>query len=386
VGGRQLSNIEIHRGKIRIYFRLDGKLRRKTLGIPPTKANLEYASKLVAEIKDRIRRGGFAWEDYWPEDALPAPELKDAPPTFICIAKEYLASIDYLAPSTVQAYKQALNFYFIPWLGDKPVAEITYGQLAKLVSANLGHLSLKTRNNALTPLRGVFDLAFADGHIDTNPALRLKFAKIQRAPPDPFSAEERDRILDWFRLHHPGWCEYFEFAFFSGLRTSELVGLQWGDIDWRRNLVRVQRARVRHQIKITKTGAIRDVELNARALAALQRQRAKTQLRGEWVFRQPATGEQILDDRPPRRVFTQALRALGIRHRSAYNTRHTYATTCLAAGVKPAWIASQLGHSIDMLFRHYARWIVDDDRGRELAKVNQVLADTESRRGTLGNT
>lgn len=371
----RLANVEIHGGKVRIYFRLDGKLRRKALGIEPTKANLDYAAKLVAEIKSRIRRGSFRWDDYWPEDAVSkAAELQDAPPTFIQIAKEYLATVDYRAPSTVQGYRQSLNRYFVPWLGDKPITDITYGQLAKLVSDQLGELSLKTRNNALTPLRGVFDLAFADGYIQTNPALRLKFAKIQRELPDPFTAEERDLILAWMARHRPEWAAYFEVAFFTGLRTSELIGLQWTDIDWRGRRMRVQRARVRHQMKITKTGNIRDVELNSRALAALQSQRAVTQLQGEWVFRQPTTGQQILDDRPPRRVFTLCLRALGIRHRATYNTRHTYATTCLSAGVKPAWIAAQLGHSVEMLLRHYARWIHDDDRGRELAKVEEAIS------------
>lgn len=371
--GERLRNIEVHGDKIRLVFRISGKLHRKTLALAPTRANLSYASKLAAEIRERIRRGGFDWDAYWhtgdPGNA----------PTFLKLAGQYLASVEYRAPSTVEGYRRSLNRYFVPWLGDLPISEITYGQLAALVGDNLGHLSLKTRNNALTPLRGVFDLAFADGHIATNPALRLKFGKVQREPPDPFTAEERDAILEWFRTHQPAWLNYFEVAFFTGLRSSELIGLQWGDIDFRRGLMRIQRARVRHQMKITKTGSIRDVELNSRALAALKRQRAKTQLKSDWVFLQPATGEQILDDRPPRRAFERCLRALGIRHRKPYATRHTYATSCLAAGVKPAWIAAQLGHSTAMLFKHYARWIVDDDRGRELAKVEQSL-------GTPGNS
>lgn len=379
MGDRKLKNIEVHSGAIRIVFRIDGKLHRKTLALPPTKANLAYAARLADDIRERIRRGGFSWADYWPDEST---SESSAPVTFLTLARQYLAAVEYRAPSTVQGYKQALNRYFIPWLGDKPIESITYGQLATLVAENLGELSLKTRNNSLTPLRGVFDLAFADGYIDTNPALRIKFAKIQREPPDPFTTEERDLILDWFHAHQPEWHAYFELAFFTGLRSSELIGLQWGDIDWRRNLMRIERARVRHQMKITKTGTVRDVELNSRALAALQRQRGATQLKGEWVFRQPTTDQQILDDRPPRRVFTRCLVALKMRHRKPYATRHTYATTCLGAGVKPAWIAAQLGHSTEMLFKHYARWIRDDDRGREMAKVEAALGQ----RGTLGNS
>ncbi|MNJ30809.1 hypothetical protein D3C77_254200 [compost metagenome] len=48
---------------------------------------------------------------------------------------------------------------------------------------------------------------------------------------------------------------------------------------------------------------------------------------------------------------------LNIRARQQYNCRHTYATMCLMAGMKPAFIANQLGRSVQMLLSTYARWI-----------------------------
>ena len=44
----------------------------------------------------------------------------------------------------------------------------------------------------------------------------------------------------------------FEFAFWTGLRTSELIALEWGDIDFDRAIVRVRRAYVLKQVKTTK--------------------------------------------------------------------------------------------------------------------------------------
>jgi len=46
----------------------------------------------------------------------------------------------------------------------------------------------------------------------------------------------------------------FQFAFFSGLRTSELMAIEWGDIDWLNNIIHVTRA-VEKQEKTTKTRA-----------------------------------------------------------------------------------------------------------------------------------
>ena len=70
------------------------------------------------------------------------------------------------------------------------------------------------------------------------------------------------------------------------------------------------------------------------------------------------------------RHWVPALKAAGVRHRRAYQTRHTFATTALMAGANPAYIARQLGHTnAQMLFKTYSKWIDGADRGREKEKV-----------------
>jgi integrase len=63
------------------------------------------------------------------------------------------------------------------------------------------------------------------------------------------------------------------------------------------------------------------------------------------------------------------LKALGIRYRPPYNARHTYATMCLMAGMKPAFIAKQLGHSIQILLARYARWLDGASDWAEMEKL-----------------
>ena len=68
------------------------------------------------------------------------------------------------------------------------------------------------------------------------------------------------------------------------------------------------------------------------------------------------------------------LRKLGLRWRKTYNTRHTYATLSLRAGVNPTYVSRQLGHkSAKMLFSVYAKWIGGAGRGRERDKLNGIL-------------
>ena len=65
-------------------------------------------------------------------------------------------------------------------------------------------------------------------------------------------------------------------------------------------------------------------------------------------------------------------RRCGIRQRRAYSTRHTYATTALMGGVRPGYVAAQMGHSSTrMFFETYARWMQDADNGVQ----RQAMAD-----------
>jgi integrase len=52
------------------------------------------------------------------------------------------------------------------------------------------------------------------------------------------------------------------------------------------------------------------------------------------------------------------MRMSGVRRRTLYQTRHTFATLMLAVGENPEWIAQQMGHtSTQMLFQRYAKFI-----------------------------
>lgn len=115
-------------------------------------------------------------------------------------------------------------------------------------------------------------------------------------------------------VHH----DYFEFALFAGMRPSEQIALLWEDVDLRTGMIRVRRARVLGEDKErTKTHYTRDIELNTRALAVIERQRARTQLAGDHVFRNPATGQPWNDEQEQRKAWKRALKLLGGRQASS---------------------------------------------------------------------
>jgi integrase len=136
---------------------------------------------------------------------------------------------------------------------------------------------------------------------------------------------------------------------------------------------------VRYVIKSTKTAQVRDVDLTDRMMDVLRRQKAHSFMRGldSPVFLNPISHDPWSDVQSQRKLyFHPALRALGIRSRDAYQTRHSYATLALMSGINPAYIARQLGHATTaMLFQNYSRWIDGGDDGREARKLNAVFAD-----------
>lgn len=115
--------------------------------------------------------------------------------------------------------------------------------------------------------------------------------------------------------------------------------------------------------------------LGWRGFAALTRQKKRTYLAGGNVWLNTRTGEPFTDEKQYNvQTWKPALKALGIRYRRPYNTRHTFATIMLMAGMTPAYCASQLGHSIEMFLTTYARWINGDRNAQEQTRLEQFIS------------
>lgn len=97
---------------------------------------------------------------------------------------------------------------------------------------------------------------------------------------------------------------------------------------------------------------------------------------GNYVFHGPKSNVRwkypsITDVRG---FWKTTLRELGIRYRRPYNTRHTYATLGIMSGARPAFLAGQLGHSLQVFFQVYAKWINSKDDREEIAELDEAIA------------
>ena len=74
-----------------------------------------------------------------------------------------------------------------------------------------------------------------------------------------------------------------------------------------------------------------------------------------------------------RRIWQATLMSRGIRYRRAYNMRHKCATLGLMNGLKPALLRKQLGHSLQIFFQVYGKWISSSDDRAEMAKLDDAI-------------
>jgi integrase len=350
--------ITIRGNSAQIAFTYQGVRCRETIPMPPTKAAQKELFRKRQAILYEISTGTFDYCKHFPRSKK-AREFRKTRPDRYTIG-EGLENWLKLAQtkcqySTIRDYTSAIYHHLIPTFGDLTIAELTASTvkewLAELPCTN------KRKNNILIPLRRLYDDMFHDEIIDKNPLSRVKNLSIDTREPEPFSAEEVSRIL--MQLHGQE-KNLIQFAFWSGLRTSELIALRWQDVDLEQNRLYVRIAKVRGHLKGTKTkSGLRVVTLQPQAREALISQQSFTGKQNNSVFHDPRTNQPWKDDQAIRKtVWTPALKKAGIKYRNPYQTRHTFASTLLSRGEQPMFVAQQMGHKDwGQIRKVYGRWI-----------------------------
>lgn len=379
--GRDGSGVTVRETSIRLAFSAGGVAYRETLRIggqvaAPTAANIKFAHRVMADIRAAIRAGTFDLAAFFPDS--PRVE-RPAAETFGDAADAWLAAQAGAAAATRDQYRLALATWKQILGAQTPIASITHKDLVRKIGA-YPWSSAKRHNNALIPLRAVFALEYAGPRAALNPVVGIANRKAVKPLPDPLTLAERDRILaDMAERYDARVWAYFAWQFATGMRPEEAIALRWSDIDRASAVARVQRVKTFRGSERdgSKTHAGRDVDLVPLALQALKAMDPYTRAKGTDapVFENPVTGRPWHDERSQRdHYWRPTLKRLGIRERRPYCTRHTWCTAALMAGIAPAYIAAQAGHSVQMLLSTYARWISGGDGGRERARLAQAIA------------
>ncbi len=143
---------------------------------------------------------------------------------------------------------------------------------------------------------------------------------------------------------------------YAGLRRSELLGLDWEDVDLERRLVRVRRAKGGRQRKVPLHPALVPLVLDYMAVRGEHDARAA-------VRRGPGPAAHAHDPHDDLRPLREAA---GVRQRkrvTPHTLRHVFASELLHAGANLRQIQELLGHKHLDSTQRYTRVTAHELRG-----------------------
>jgi integrase/recombinase XerC len=270
----------------------------------------------------------------------------------------YLSDERNLSPHTRVAYLRDLgefkNFLERHGGSDKEALSRIDSYLLRRHLAELHKRNQRTSiARKLSTLRTFFRYLVRQGHLDINPAESLSTPKLNRYLPKTLSVDEAAALMErgygnsLIDLRDRGIVELF---YSSGLRVSELTGLDVGSLDLREKLVRV----------LGKGRKERIVPIGRKAHEAVL---AYLEERGMPDEKEPlflnARGGRLTPRSVQRNLKTRLLKAGIIKDVSPHALRHSFATHLLDGGADLRAIQELLGHASLSTTQKYTQVSVD---------------------------
>ena len=238
---------------------------------------------------------------------------------------------------------------------DKDIKDIKPSDI-KLWLYNVNDVGSKSKRHYLGVLSGIFQEALFDDVIEKNPVRYVRLPKYNRPIIKPFNADEVKMIMDNAKVDN--YRFYLAVAFYTGMRSGEIIGLKKSDIDFENKIIKVSRSRSRFGETTPKTRySIRELPIIDLLMPYLKD--LFNLHDNEYLFvtqyNQPYRDTHVFQYE----YWKPSLEELKIEYRRPYNTRHTYATNMLYNNlVTPVQLAQLLGHAnTQMVYDVYVSYI-----------------------------
>lgn len=363
-----------------------GPACREYLSLDDTKEGQRAARQIKIQVEGEISARTLDYAKRFPKSRKaktifappPPPPAPAGPPAFATFAREFRERRKVFGSHAYYLdLASLLETHLIPALGtiveangsrERLMSEFSIEDVERFVATIKALPGLKGEamsavrvNKARNLLRVLLARTVKHGWLAVNPVDDVRRLREDPAEIDPLSWAEVRRLFDKGLKHDPEMQRFYTVAIFTGLRTAELIGLKWGDLDWTSDppVAVIKSSHTKHDgAHLTKTpGSARAVDLRPPVVRALKAQQTSSRLKSDFVFCS-AIGGPLDRDNVTNRVWYPALKRAGLRERKPYQCRHTFATLALMAGEHIGWVAKQMGHgSTAMIIKHYYRFI-----------------------------
>jgi len=269
--------------------------------------------------------------------------------------------------STLTEYRHTAD-RIVRELGDVPIEDVTPEMLERWKAS----LDLSNRSVAkyLVILHGIFKRAMRVWGVPRNPVVDVERPRYRVSDDlDAFSPEEVWALVRAAASEQD--AALFLTAAFTGLRMGELLALQWRDVDFAGEAIRVRHSyNIHGGLGTPKNDKVRSVPLVpdvAEALAGLG-QRAAFVADDELVF--PNEFGRFMDASALRDRYKAARARAELRPLRFHDLRHTFGTLAVRKAEVPA-VQAWMGHAD---IQTTMRYVHHRDRGDEARLLAQAFA------------
>ncbi len=260
--------------------------------------------------------------------------------TFKEVADEWWNENEFRwASQTLKPYKAAFS-RAVEAFGDDTISDISSKDiLALLRRLAAQRFAKKTLSNQRSVINQILDYAVLSGDIGFNVC---KTVKIPQASSGERRSAATPKDEELIKSHPDEWLFPF-IALYTGMRKGEILALQWGDIDFTKNLIKVNKSIYhegdRGKVKAPKTSeSNRIIPLLAPLKTVLERKRGNA---ADYIISDD--GKTPLTKRRYETLYAQYKREVGITC-TAHQIRHSFATIAIAQGIPAKTVQEMLGH------------------------------------------
>lgn len=260
---------------------------------------------------------------------------------------------------TAKDFMSVFENYILKEFGDKHVCQILPSDIlfwqASLLKKGLSAGRVKRLRIVLNQ---ILTAALNDGLINKNPIKAVKAPKVEQADIEVYTKQEVLHILS----EASGWFKCFlTLAFSTGMRTGEMMALEWGDINFKSKKIIVNKSISHGILGLTKTGVTRRVDMLPSVESELRKQFALTGLKKGNVFLNRYGDGYRESGTIVNSHWKPLLQRAGLHTIDLYNTRHTFASIALSDGDNILWVSKMLGHKdYSVTAEYYAKFLEEN--------------------------